>query len=100
MSNEIHQHAKQVGSHGLAVTKLNSFHSVAKHPHGNFLVPHDFNVQNKHKVVVCQVPITSMTRSYWLNGSITDFKLDICNLSVLTNAYIQVNNSCTYSLLG
>jgi hypothetical protein len=54
MSNEILQHTKQVGSHGLAINKLNSFHGVAKHPHGNFLVPHVYNVQNKHKVVVHQ----------------------------------------------
>jgi hypothetical protein len=47
MSNEIHQRAKQVSSHGLAVTELNSFHGVAKHPNGNFLVPRDYNVQNK-----------------------------------------------------
>jgi hypothetical protein len=52
MSNEIHQHAKQVGSHRLAITKLNSFHSVAKHPHGNFLAPRNYNVQNKLKVTV------------------------------------------------
>jgi hypothetical protein len=63
MSNEIHQHAKQVGSHGLAVTKLNSFHSVAKHPHGNFLTLRNFNVQNKHKMVVHQVPQAGITSS-------------------------------------
>jgi hypothetical protein len=90
MSNEIHQRAKQVGSHGLAVTELNSFHSVAKHPHGNFLVPRDFNVQNKHKVVVRQAPMTSISSSSWLDGAITDFKLERCSLSVLTNAYILV----------
>jgi hypothetical protein len=85
MFNEIHQRAKQ-----LAVTELNSFYLVAQHPYGNFLVPRDFNVQNKHKVVVHQVPITSIRGSLWLNSFITDFKLDTCNLSVLTNAYIQV----------
>jgi hypothetical protein len=99
MSNEIHQHAKQVGSHRLAVTKLNSFHSVAKHPHGNFLVPREFNVQNKHKVVVRQAPQSSITSSSWLNGAITDFKLERCSLSVLTNAYIlvKITNSTSAS---
>jgi hypothetical protein len=90
MSNEIHQRAKQLGSHGLAVTELNSFHSVVKHPHGNFLVPRDFNVQNKHKMVVRQAPQAGISSSSWLDESITDFKLDCCNLSVLTNTYIIV----------
>jgi hypothetical protein len=90
MSNEILQRAKQVGSHGLAVTELDSFHGVSKHPHGNFLVPRNYNVQNKHRITVRQSPQTSITGSSFLNASITDFQLDRCNLSVLTNAYIQV----------
>jgi hypothetical protein len=63
MSNEIHQRAKQVGSHGLAITELNSFHGVAKHLNGNFLVPRNYNVQNKLRVQVRQVPQTSITGS-------------------------------------
>jgi hypothetical protein len=90
MSNEILQRAKQVGSYRLAVTELNSFHGVSKHPNSNFLVPREYNVQNKYRVVVRQAPITSNTSSSWLNGAITNFKLDRCNLSVLINAYIQV----------
>jgi hypothetical protein len=90
MSNEIHQRAKQVGSHGLAVTELNFFHSVAKHPHGNFLAPRNYNVQNKLRVTMRQALITSISSSSWLDGAITDFKLECCSLSVLTNAYILV----------
>jgi hypothetical protein len=46
-------------------------------------------MQNKYRVIVHQAPITSITSSSWLNGAITDL-IDQCNLSVLTNAYIQV----------
>jgi hypothetical protein len=47
-------------------------------------------MQNKHHVIMHQAPQNSVTASTWLNGSSTDFKLERCNLSILTNAYVQV----------
>jgi hypothetical protein len=41
-------------------------------------------------MVVHQVAQAGISSSSWLDGSITDFKLDRCSLSVLTNAYILV----------
>jgi hypothetical protein len=60
-------------------------------------------MQNKHKVVIHQAPQSSISSSSWLNGAITDFKLECCSLSVLTNAYILVkitNNTGTSTTLA